>query len=810
MHFHRLLIFILSIILAQSANSQNYNPPHGSPLANHEHPRLFFTQRSLAEKKQYIDQFESANFQTYLSNMDGTFIDNPAGKKRNLLLMDAINFAFVSYAASSGIFSNYSFGRNAEEYAEKAFEHAQEISRQIQNDELSETTHCNNFASPSQGGYVNLALALVYDWCFDLLSLPQKHTIADAMIKSYRDRDDDVDPDNKMKLGLTLLSQCHQVGLGGLAMWGDPLGDQYTAIVQEMLNGVKWLWLDRVFEMGEVLFEGTAGWSEGANYFAGSTTHFLMYAGALSPAIGKNIINDYGRIHDLPKYLYFYQMPMKVAIGKHNGYYSQRNDTVDMRYWETMGSLQQITPIISSIKKQDLDGAGFYKWIIEDSKYKFTETAYQNENPRLYWLFYKFFWGIRDVSKKTPEEIGLQTSYRFGLGDVILRSDIHSQNATKINFYTPKYYLPRHANTDHSSFNIFKYGTLALDAGVAKGSSHLPKSKKTRTAVYHNQVVFYPPEGSLYYQFSSKTRDAADAYYHKENQPGGRNHIGDVVAIRFEPGVFDFIDFDYTRAHKGGTYAKSLRRKLLYIRDPNAPDYSNKEYVIVFDDIKITETSIKRRWLLHTPVEPHLLDGTWQSISPGFWTAEKGTLLEITNTIGNAHGKMFVKFLSPESCQLRLRGGNEGENYFWYTDAEGNDLTKRGPFNDWGAFWGGTHRLEVEDRSGSNVSQYLTVMQIGDAHTLNTMDSVKKIGSGKFIGSLINENRVAMFNKTSTPASAIQYQVTSTKDMLHILTGFREGNYAVQQNGVQITTYKVMADGVIFFESKAGGIFNVK
>jgi len=35
-------------------------------------------------------------------------------------------------------------------------------------------------------------------------------------------------------------------------MWGDPLGDQYTEIVQEMLNGVKWLWLDRVFEMGAI------------------------------------------------------------------------------------------------------------------------------------------------------------------------------------------------------------------------------------------------------------------------------------------------------------------------------------------------------------------------------------------------------------------------------------------------------------------------------------------------------------------------------------------------------------------------------
>ncbi len=725
-------------------------------------------------------------------------------------MLDAINFAFLGYAVSSGIFSNYTFGHTEKTYAAKAFAHVEEIANQIQNNKLSETTHCNIFASKDQGGYVNLTLGLVYDWCYDYLSLSQKQLIADAIIKLYRERDDDVNPDEKMKLGLTLLSQCHQVGIGGLAMWGDPLGDQYTEIIQEMLNGVKWLWIDRIYEMGELLFEGTAGWGEGANYFAGSTTHFLMYAGALSSAIDKNIVNDYNWIHDLPKYLYFYLMPMRVVNGKHNGYYLQRNDTVDLRYWESLGTLQQITPIIHSIKKTDASNAGFYKWIIEDSEYKITEVSYQDENPRLYWLFYKFLWGGKEVTKKTPKDVDLKSAYRFGLGDVILRSNIHSQNATKINFYTPKYYLPRHADTDHSSFTIFKYGTLALDAGIAKGSSHLPKSRKSRTAVYHNLVAMHSPEESPYYQFSMKTRDAADAYYHPENQPGGRNHIGDVAALRFEPGVFDYVDFDYTRAYKGEKYAKSLRRKLLYIRDPNSPNYTDEEYVVIFDDVELTDPAIKRRWLLHTPVEPQLLDGVWQKAGSGFWTAEKGSVLEVANTIGNAHGKLLLKILSPVNYQLRLRGGNEGETYYWYTDAEGNDLTKRGPFNQWGAFWGGTHRLEIEDRSGRHVSNYLTIMQIGDANTLKTMVSIEKVDGENYTGALINKNRVAIFNSTEMPLSTIQYQVSSSQDVLHIITGIKEGQFTIWQNGNRIQSADVSSDGVVFFTSKGGGEFVVK
>ncbi|MCB0315971.1 MAG: hypothetical protein KDH84_22410, partial [Calditrichaeota bacterium] len=79
------------------------------------------------------------------------------------------------------------------------------------------------------------------------------------------------------------------------------------------------------------------------------------------------------------------------------------------------------------------------------------------------------------------------------------------------------------------------------------------------------------------------------------------------------------------------------------------------------------------------------------------------------------------------SYQLRLRGGNEGSDYRWFTDSEGNDLAERGPFSDWGAFWAGTHRLEVEDLSGGSTSQYLAVMQVGDANTLSAMVPVEKI-----------------------------------------------------------------------------------
>jgi hypothetical protein len=804
--FANYFVFVLITFFSIHTFSQTYTPPPNSPLANQEHPRLFFTHNSLQSIKNYINSYDAADFQTYINAVDAAYSEAPSGKGRNYLLLDATNFAFLSYAVHSGFFNNYNFAHTAGEYAQKAYAHAAEI-RQRVNSGMKEQSHGNILASDGQGGYLNLTLGAVYDWCYDYLSLSQKQTIADAIIASYNDRDKDVGPGEYIKLGLSILSQCHHVGVGGLAMWGDALGSQYSAKVQEMLDGIQWLWIDRIFKMGEHMLENTAGWSEGPDYFAGSCSHLSWYAAAMSSAINQNLFQDYNWLHDIPKYLYFYLFPMYIN-GMEPGFYEQRNDAASLRAWGGTGTLQQMTTVLSFIKTTDPLSAGFYKWILEESEYKFgNNDPYDAQEPRLYWLFYKFLWGYKDVANKTPSQAGIQTSYRFGQGDAILKSDLTTQNATKINFYTPKYHLPRHAHQESSSFIIFKYGNLALDAGVSKNGSNLPKSDGSGTPIYHNLLGTYLPGQNPRYQYHTNINDNADAYYDADNQPGGDNHVGNVKALRFEPGIFDYIEYDYTRAYKGESYANRMRRTMLYIRDPNAPNYTNQEYLLVFDYADLTTSNIKRRWLLHTPSAPEIVGGSWNPVSNGFWTANSGSVIKVSSTYANTHGRLFLKILSPSSYQLRLRGGNNGSSYYWFTDAEGNDLTERGPFNDWGAFWAGTHRLEIEDQSGTAISKYLTVMQIGDANSLTSMASVQKLETVKFIGAFINGDRVAFFNRTVSPEGLVHYNINSNKTVRHFVTGLIPADYEIRKDGVLLHTITVDDDGTLYFEHPGGGNF---
>lgn len=803
-------VLVVFLVMTQGLFGQEFTPPKGSPLAKKEHPRLFFTDESLQEIKQYIDTYEAAAFQQFVNEVDAAFLIDPVEKNRNLLLLDAKSFSFLCYASASGMFSNYTFGYSPKEYANKAYAHTVEIDKQKRKTRkwLKEKDHAAIMESPSQGGYINLALGVVYDWCFDQLSAEQKRTLADALYLCFQKRDDEVDADGKNKLGLTLTSQCHDVGIGGLATWGDNLGAKYDAQAKEMLDGIQWLWYDRILHQGERLFEGTAGWSEGANYFSGAVTNLVWYLSALSTAVGENVFTKFKWLRDIPLYTFFYALPMKVE-GRERGYFQQRNDAASLREWETMGTLKQMMPIASLIKKEEPLYAGFYKWVVEESRMKITNVSLSEEGPRVMWLFYKFLWGYKDIAVKTPAEAGIQTSYRFGLGDAIFLSDLYSDDATKINFYTPKYHLSRHYNQDNGSFVLFKHGTLAVDAGVSKGDTHLPKSEKTGNPIFHNLLALQEPDGHLFYRYSMKTHDRSSSYKDRANTDGGRNHVGTVVSQRFEKDRFDFIDYDYTRSYKGEKYARRIRRALLYLRDPNAPTYNNEEYVVVVDDVFLNRPQIKKRWLLHTPVMPELLDGKWDYHGKGHWTAEEGSSFSATNTHFNSHGRLFVKVMAPANVRLTMRGGNDGNTYYWFTDSEGNISHERGPYTDWGAFWAGTHRLEIEDARDDSLSQYFVVMQLGDSNTMAKMAPVNDIGNENYFGALINQNRAVLINKTMGQYRSLSYRIKSGKKVWHFISGLLPGKYTVTRDGKKITSVEAASDGILFFEQSGGGKFSV-
>ena len=804
-------VYLFVLLLVTSPLYGQYTPPAGSPLANHEHPRLYFTDSKLQQIRDYINTYEHSDFQSFINEVNGVYNTSPTSKNRNLLLFDTMNFAFLSYAVHSGYFSNYNFNHTASEYAQKAYDHAVVIN----NVNPPENHNCANLSSKDEGGYANLSMAVLYDWCFDYLSLSHKQMIANFFIRYWNNRDPDVSPGHHSKLDNNVTVYSHSAGVGGIACWGDDLGSPINNTIQDILNAIKWLWFDRYLLAGNQILENTFGWGEGPSYVKLSLTNIHFFMTALSSAININLYNEYNWLHDIGLYFYNYVEPLKLSGAVENGLFLQRNDTGALAEWDHTSTLRVILPVASMLKNDDPTYAGFIRWVIKDSQFKMINGDFENEDPRNYWLFFKFLWGIKDIAPKTPQETGIKKSYRFGLGEVKLRSDFNTQNTTKINFYTPGYFTPSHASWDHGAFSVFKYGSLILnEAGNGKSGADFPRVNQGGDPIFSNVLAIYPSGATTYRPPDTNIEENADAYNDPANQPGGANDMGDVLAMDFREDTFDYVDYNYKLSYKGVNYVNKARRKLLYIRDPNAPNYSDHEYLLIFDDVAVNNANVKRRFLLHPAYRPELSDGSWTQNGSGYWTSTNASTIEISNTYANSHGRMFVKVLEPSNYKFILRGGTEGSNHYWFTDAEGNNLAESGYddfYTDWAAFWVSSYRLEIEDQANSTSSQFLTVMQIGDANTLNNMVAVDEIDAGSFVGAFINQDRISFFNKTNSPESTINYSFNSNKNVWHIITGLQPGLYYVKVNGNLITGLNTIVNenGVLYFQYSSGGNFAI-
>ena len=374
-------IFILSI--CSPIYSQNYIPPLGSPLANHEHPRLHFTASSFQNKiAPYINNYESSDFQNWIGAVESVYSTDPSTKDRKYLLADAIDFAFLSYAVSSGDLTGFNYGYTAQEYADKAYAHVQEIYTQ---GDPGESNH-PSILGGGDGGYKNLTVALVYDWCYDYFGLAEKQYIADVLIWLWDGRDSDVNPGAAQKFNQSKIAAGHACGAGALAFYGDDLGAARADSATVILNSLDWYWYDRFYRYGEQIMKNSFGWNEGPNYMIQSMTNIIWFASVFGSAIDSNLFMNWDFLHDIGLYTYFYLEPMSVNGDQgYSGFFMQRNSTGSLLDWDDEMIAQSFTPMAALLKDDDPNHAGFLKWVMESSDYALT-FSFDNDIVRIYWL----------------------------------------------------------------------------------------------------------------------------------------------------------------------------------------------------------------------------------------------------------------------------------------------------------------------------------------------------------------------------------------------------------------------------------------
>lgn len=785
-----LSIFCLADVWGQALPT--YTPPAGSPLARKVHPRLFFTAETVPEMRQRLNTLYAAEFQNFITVMDGLFNESLDGMPQNYKFADARNFAFL-YLMDPGQMPSFRFGHTRQEYGRRAIT----LALHIAGIRGYTDGHYSHALRSIAGGFINLALACVYDWCFPMLSPTDKTKIAQGLIDLYTKREKDANPGQHVQLSNQLLGHMHHGSVGAITIWGDGLGEPYDVKAQEMLNFMKAMFIDRAFDTATYLMENSSGWSEGWNYQYLSFTNAKMFAAAAGPALGTNFFKTCSWFRQYPLQFLCNIIPYKID----GEYILSRNDAGQLEKVVRESYTRSLITVSAALAKDEPDMAALAKWQLD----MYGDYSKLKEDPRAYSLLYDFIWGHKEVPARSPQQLNLPLTQKLGLGQIVMRSS-WDEAATRVTFWAMKWWINPHSHLDQASFTIEKFGPLALDAGVDKGGGFdMGKSKYSRATINHNVIGVRNPEekGNDLLDYQMDTEGDADIYTDPVYQPGGRNHVGDLEAFESVPGQYDYINYYYTRSYLDGNTVNMARREFVYLRPPNPAAPNDQEYVIITDKVNTLKAEYEKRFMLHVSFKPEITDGTWTVVNEGISESANGRTMRISNTYGNCHGRLFMKSVFPNDVKLVRIGGPSS---YWFTDADYNDISLRPPFNELTALWGGSYRIEIKPTVARTYDVFLTVLQIGDANTLHQMADATELSGAQFCGTYIKDAHVILFSQNENVLNEAEWTIEGNAEIEHLLVNLQPGvSYQITRNGAPFANGFASANGTVWFRDNPSG-----
>lgn len=277
-------------------------------------------------------------------------------------------------------------------------------------------------------------------------------------------------------------------------------------------------------------------------------------------------------------------------------------------------------------------------------------------------------WGrLTDPTLLDPTAASTLPLWRLfdGIGLLVARSD-WSPNATYVTFKAGDNYWS-HSHLDQGAFTIYKGGELAIDSGLygpQYGSDHhLNYSYQT---IAHNTITVTDPEDGVPMPVPSGEPPRAIA------NDGGQRRVGSGWGVEAAPldrdewqakreiyhtgSIAQLVEKDgiilastditpaYTNERSGkGTFSHRTRRVEQFWRTFGYD--SVDDVVVVFDHVKATKASFRKRWLLHT-IEAPRVSGNEVDVS-----------VMPQNRPGRQGGRLRGLVLLPRDAQINAIGG---------------------------------------------------------------------------------------------------------------------------------------------------------
>jgi len=360
-----------------------------------------------------------------------------------------------------------------------------------------------------------------------------------------------------------------------------------------------------------------------------------------------------------------------------------------------------------------------------------------------------------------------------------------------------EYYFNNHSHLDSGHFGLYYKGTLALDSGVYEGpsggyNSYHFRNYHQRTVAHNTLLIADPNEPKmLHYGYAVATRDGGQ---YRPN--GGREwestqqmldygKHAQVLAHEIQPGTltpeYSYLKGDLTAGYNASASyvyppkANEIKRSFVFL------DLKNSQHpaaLVVFDRVTATDASFQKKWLLHSANQPTII----------------GARVSIERTDSGNNGRLVNDVLLPDvGNQIIQPVGGNGQEFL--VDGINPYNSPYNPDVEPGAW-----RVEVSPASSAATDLFLNVMHVMDANGGPQPLASARVDGNLLVGTQIAD-RTVLFSRNAAPIiqSATYTIATGPATQKVLITDLQAGVWTVQTaSGLQTLTASANGQSIYF------------
>ena len=736
------------------------------------HPRVMFTEKSLETIRENLSAEENAPaYAAYMSSLyaptDGIMKDSPtvAEYRYDGSVINSAKARALRYALTGEKLYGY------------------QAIYCLKNIILS--LNIPSTVSNAYRGYGNILFtaAMIYDWCYDLLTDLDKSQIISGCIELVAPHMEIV------KYG----GAQNRAPITEGAMYGHGAEAQ---LLREFLA-----FSIAVYDEAPEIYELVAGrlfseYRDAQNFLYSSGTHwegdnygnyrifFSLYSNFL---INRMTDGEHELLSD--------DMHEAVITLMHN----MRPDNQTLRIgdsWTEKSSSYNLsnhwyTAFIAGAYYKD----SYLKTFAYDGLSKFTQFTGDGDNG-VSWLMVLTM-NDPSVSHDDHSNLEITRTTKFPFTNLYARSAWEDVNAFMVWMTMPETHGVSHAHMECGSFQIFYKGILASDSGRYEGWGSYHHMGYTMQTVSSNSILVYNPafadykddyRTNLVYSGGQSIRNGRSALPEtleallKHPAYNQVTSLGVANVERDGKYLYSYMGGDMTKAYDEETVDEVTRYMFAVATD----DVDRPLVFVTFDRITSDDASFRKSALIHVQQEP---------------TVTNDGFAIVTNTKNGNNGKMIVQTVG-DATEYTLIGG-EGKE-FWLCDHLGNaPVNTAGNVAEYG--WG---RIEISPAEADLTNYMLTVMYVTDATNKSAPIKAVDLSSENVAGTMLLGKAIFFPKNEKLFTSEITVTVNEKADCY--VTGISAGDWTVY-NGDSIVKTVTVEEGTNLLTFTANtGTYTIK